>query len=247
MQPKEEVEIKQEPEDDSNPDNFEDFDTKPPAPAPRKEASSFQEKFLEALQAKKLEPQSDDFFEEDKDSPPEKKPKISASRSPTHTKVNRHLLFAKNFPIPQDEMSAHECNQRLVLLYGFGRGRDDARHAVKKVQKEILKLVVRGKKDSPSPGEKVETSKGAKRTKVEFASNVETLRVMEKFEGLTHFDQHIVTAMVARGLLERVDSCIKGMVDLLPPIEQITLAFDMMETALSINQLLDFALQVSVT
>lgn len=258
LQPKDETEIKQEPDDDSMmTDNYNDFDTKPPAPQPKKESLSFQEKFLEALQAKKLEPESEEYFDEENKensrSPLDKKPNMSRNRSPP---VNRHLVYAKNFPIPQDDMSAHECNQRLVLLYGFGRARDEARHSIKKMQKEIYKMVMRGKKDTPSPGGggvvKLEaegggastTTKGSKKVKVEFASNTETLRVMEKFEGLSHFDQHNVTSMVSRGLLERVEGCSKGNVEQLPAIEQITLAFDMMESALSVNQLLDFSLQV---
>ncbi len=37
----------------------------------------------------------------------------------------------------QDEFSAHETNQRMVMLYGFGKTRDDAKHAVKKVCKNM--------------------------------------------------------------------------------------------------------------
>ena len=53
---------------------------------------------------------------------------------------SRHMLYAQHFPIPQDEMSSHECNQRMTVLYGVGKARDEARHIVKKVTKETVKL-----------------------------------------------------------------------------------------------------------
>ena len=48
------------------------------------------------------------------------------------------LLFCS---LLQDEPSSlHDCNQRHVLLYGVGRIRDEARHTIKKMTKEICKL-----------------------------------------------------------------------------------------------------------
>lgn len=46
----------------------------------------------------------------------------------------RHLVFLTHFPIPLDDQgSSHENNQRMVVLYGVGKQREDARHLVKKV------------------------------------------------------------------------------------------------------------------
>lgn len=56
------------------------------------------------------------------------------------TQPSRHLLFTTHFPLPQDESSNHDCNQRHVLLYGVGKVRDEARHSLKKMSKEICKL-----------------------------------------------------------------------------------------------------------
>ena len=51
-------------------------------------------------------------------------------------KIN--VLFCS---VLQDEPSSlHDCNQRHVLLYGVGRIRDEARHTIKKMTKEICKL-----------------------------------------------------------------------------------------------------------
>lgn len=43
----------------------------------------------------------------------------------------------------QEESCSHECNQRLVVLFGVGKQRDDARHAIKKITKDILKVLNR--------------------------------------------------------------------------------------------------------
>lgn len=54
---------------------------------------------------------------------------------------SRHLLYTTHFPLAQDDPFAqHDCNQRHVLLYGVGRVRDEARHAVKRMAKEICRL-----------------------------------------------------------------------------------------------------------
>jgi len=51
-----------------------------------------------------------------------------------HRGPPRHLVFLTHFPIPNDDqLSSHESNQRMVVLYGVGRQRDEARHLVKKV------------------------------------------------------------------------------------------------------------------
>lgn len=62
----------------------------------------------------------------------------SALDSKPSVNNSRHLLYTTHFPLPQDETcSQHDCNQRHVLLYGVGRVRDEARHIVKKMTKEV--------------------------------------------------------------------------------------------------------------
>lgn len=48
------------------------------------------------------------------------------------------LLF-----VSKDESSNHECNQRMILLYGVGKEREEARHQLKKITKDILKILNR--------------------------------------------------------------------------------------------------------
>lgn len=72
------------------------------------------------------------------DSPKEPEPTSGLSNT---SSVNRHFLYTTHFPLSQDDpLSMHDCNQRYILLYGVGRERDEKRHAVKKVSKEICKL-----------------------------------------------------------------------------------------------------------
>lgn len=52
-------------------------------------------------------------------------------------------LFLSLCHFLQEESASHECNQRLVVLYGVGKLRDEARHTIKKITKDILKVLNR--------------------------------------------------------------------------------------------------------
>lgn len=43
-------------------------------------------------------------------------------------------------PFQDDESSSHDCNQRYVLLFGVGKQRDEARHTIRRISKDICKL-----------------------------------------------------------------------------------------------------------
>lgn len=60
--------------------------------------------------------------------------------------------FSMHFSLFQDESSSHECNQRTVLLYGVGKARDEARHQLKKITRDILKIL--NKKSTTETGGK---------------------------------------------------------------------------------------------
>lgn len=59
----------------------------------------------------------------------------------------------------QDESSSHECNQRTILLYGVGKERDEARHQLKKITKDILKIL--NKKGTTESGGKAPQCPGS--------------------------------------------------------------------------------------
>ena len=41
------------------------------------------------------------------------------------SKWSRHWQYLYHLPLPQDETSVHDANQRNVLLYGVGKGKEE--------------------------------------------------------------------------------------------------------------------------
>ncbi|KAF3838659.1 hypothetical protein F7725_010427 [Dissostichus mawsoni] len=150
----------------------------------------------------------------------------------------RHIQYATHFPIPQEESASHECNQRLVVLYGVGKQRDEARHTIKKITKDILKVLNR-KSTAETGGEE---GQKRKRSKPEAFPTAED--IFAKFQHLSHFDQHQVTSQVSRNVLEQINSFALGMSYHLPLVQHIQFIFDLMEYSLNISGLIDFAIQL---
>ncbi|XP_018549665.1 mediator of RNA polymerase II transcription subunit 12 isoform X2 [Lates calcarifer] len=150
----------------------------------------------------------------------------------------RHIQYATHFPIPQEESASHECNQRLVVLYGVGKLRDEARHTIKKITKDILKVLNR-KSTAETGGEE---GQKRKRSKPEAFPTAED--IFSKFQHLSHFDQHQVTSQVSRNVLEQITSFALGMSYHLPLVQHIQFIFDLMEYSLNISGLIDFAIQL---
>uniref|UniRef100_A0A8B9G4Q0 Mediator complex subunit 12L n=1 Tax=Amazona collaria TaxID=241587 RepID=A0A8B9G4Q0_9PSIT len=160
---------------------------------------------------------------------------------PSNYDLLRHLQYATHFPIPLDESSSHECNQRLILLYGVGKERDEARHQLKKITKDILKIL--NKKSTTEMGGKFgDEGQKARKTKQEAFPTLET--VFTKLQQLSYFDQHQVTSQISSNVLEQITSFASGTSYHLPLAHHIQLIFDLMEPALNINGLIDFAIQL---
>lgn len=159
---------------------------------------------------------------------------------PSNYDLLRHLQYATHFPIPLDESSSHECNQRMILLYGVGKERDEAKHQLKKITKDILKIL--NKKSTTEMGVEDEGQK-ARKNKPEAFPTLET--VFTKLQQLSYFDQHQVTSQISSNVLEQITSFASGTSYHLPLAHHIQLIFDLMEPALNINGLIDFAVQVS--
>ncbi|NWU18109.1 MD12L protein, partial [Cephalopterus ornatus] len=158
---------------------------------------------------------------------------------PSNYDLLRHLQYATHFPIPLDDSSSHECNQRMILLYGVGKERDEARHQLKKITKDILKIL--NKKSTTEMGVGDEGQK-ARKTKPEARPTLET--VFTKLQQLSYFDQHQVTSQISSNVLEQITSFASGTSYHLPLAHHIQLIFDLMEPALNINGLIDFAIQL---
>lgn len=61
---------------------------------------------------------------------------FSATHMSSDPPISRHFLYAKHFPLCQDDtVSQHDTNQRYILLFGVGKERDEKKHAVKKMSK----------------------------------------------------------------------------------------------------------------
>ncbi|KAI1305889.1 Mediator of RNA polymerase II transcription subunit 12-like protein [Halotydeus destructor] len=148
----------------------------------------------------------------------------------------RHILYSTHFPITLDETNSHDCNQRHVLLYGVGKARKEAEHAVKKVSKDIMKLF--GKKSSMDISEGGKVKKPA--TKDGF--NFET--ALSRFQALSYFDQNAITTSCAAACVEMLNSVANGTANYLPLIESIAFLFDLMEMALNVHGLIDFVVHM---
>lgn len=162
-------------------------------------------------------------------------PKSSANGEPVNY-ANRHLLYTLHFPLPQDEYFVHECNQRHILLYGVGKAKDEARHMVKKVTKEMQKLFTRKSSMDISDCGKV------KKHIIKEGFNFEN--ALAKFQNLSIFDQQVVTNTCATSVLEMLNGVVNGNANHLPLIESIAFLFDLMEIALNVHGLLEFIVQI---
>lgn len=150
--------------------------------------------------------------------------------------VMRHLQYTTHFPIPQDETTTHECNQRHILLYGVGKARDEARHTVKKITKDILKLFSRKASMDISEGGKVK--KSATKDGFNFEST------LSRFQSLPFFDQNSVTVSCATTCIEMLSGLGMGTANYLPLVESIAFLFDLMEMALNVHGMIEFIIQL---
>ncbi|XP_050541697.1 mediator of RNA polymerase II transcription subunit 12 isoform X2 [Daktulosphaira vitifoliae] len=163
-------------------------------------------------------------------------PSTSTNENMLKGRPSRHLLYATHFPLPLDEeTTSHDCNQRHVLLYGFGKMRDDARHTIKRISKDICKLFSKKFSIDIAEGGKVK-----KHSRNEFNFEATTARV----QNLSYFDQHVVTWQCSLTVLESINAFATGNSNYLPVQEHVAFLFDLMELALNVNTLLDVCIQI---
>uniref|UniRef100_A0A670YDN4 Mediator complex subunit 12L n=1 Tax=Pseudonaja textilis TaxID=8673 RepID=A0A670YDN4_PSETE len=158
---------------------------------------------------------------------------------PSNYHLLRHLQYATHFPIPLDESSSHEYNQRMILLYGVGKEREEARHQLKKITRDILKILNKKSTSEMSGGDE---GQKIRKNRQEAFPTLET--VFTKLQQLSYFDQHQVTSQISNNVLEQITSFASGTSYHLPLAHHIEFIFDLMEPALNINGLIDFAVQL---
>ncbi|KAH8307792.1 hypothetical protein KR018_001089, partial [Drosophila ironensis] len=148
--------------------------------------------------------------------------------------ISRHYVYTKHFPIPQDDPSmssySSESNQRYILLFGVGKERDEKKHAVKKMAKEIGKLFTKKFSIDVAAAGHVK-----KHSRNEFNFEATTAKCQQ----MAYFDQHVVTAQCAANVLEQLNGFALGNNNYLPVQEHVAFLFDLMELALNIYSLLE--------
>ncbi|KAG8580982.1 hypothetical protein GDO81_007506 [Engystomops pustulosus] len=126
----------------------------------------------------------------------------------------------------------------MVLLYGVGRERDEARHQLRKLTKDLLKILnTNGSSESAEDGQRM------RKPKQETFPSLES--TFTRLQHLSYFDQHHVTSQISCNVLEQITSFASGTSYHLPLAHHVQFIFDLMEPALNINGLIDFAVQVT--
>ncbi len=152
------------------------------------------------------------------------------------SKQSRHRLYVMHFPLPQDEAYQHEANQRHILLYGVGRARDEARHVVKKVSKDLTKLF--SKKFC------YDIAEGKASVKKHSKNEISLENLQSRFQALPYFDQHAVTSVTGTSVLEMLSAFAGGRSNYLPTVEHVAFLTELMEVGLNIMGLLETSLQI---
>jgi mediator of RNA polymerase II transcription subunit 12 len=133
-----------------------------------------------------------------------------------------------------------------------GKAREEARHSVKKISKEVCRLfhkklaidVQTEGTGSGSGGTFGGSSKSRKHSsRIEF--NFEL--TMQRFLSLSYFDRHAVASQAVSACLEMISGFTSGSGSssaYLPVLEHLSFLFDLFEVSLSISGLIDLCLQL---
>lgn len=113
--------------------------------------------------------------------------------------------------------------------------RDEAKHTIKKMVKELMKLFNKKTCMDISDGGKIK-----KNAKDGF--NFEA--AVSRFQSLSYFDQHVVTNACAASVIEMLNNFSSGNANYIPLAEYIAYLFELMEIALNIHGLIEFTIQV---
>ncbi|XP_039264438.2 mediator of RNA polymerase II transcription subunit 12-like isoform X1 [Styela clava] len=173
----------------------------------------------------------------------------------------RHVQFLMHFPISfEDDESIHESNQRLMVLYGAGRQRNEVKKAVKKITKYVCKLVQKRSITSPAensfciPSTKVPSVGGSKKSKnrttndlsLSSSSNSQSPdMLLKRFRCLSYFDQHYITTQASKAILTSFSDYVSERSQNLPLMNSITLVLNLMEEALNFGGIVQLAVQIS--
>ncbi|TRY73773.1 hypothetical protein TCAL_00950 [Tigriopus californicus] len=147
----------------------------------------------------------------------------------------RHWQYCYHFPLPSNESSVHDANQRHVLLYGTGKGKDEVSKNVKRLSKDITKLFSKKFSIDVSEGGKVK-----KHTKNESSYK----DVVTSFQSLSYYDQHAVTHQCGQTVVEMIIAFAHTQANYLPVTEYVSFLMDLTGLALNIQEILDWSMQI---
>ncbi len=121
------------------------------------------------------------------------------------------------------------------MLYGVGRGRDEASRNVKKIHKDVTKLF--SKKFS------IDVSDGGK-VKKHNKGDMIFEQVVQRFQNLSFYDQHCVSHICGQTVIEMLSAFANSNANYLPVAEYVSFLFDLTGLALNIQGILEWCLQI---
>lgn len=161
----------------------------------------------------------------------------------------RYMLYVQYFSIFYEDF-VYECNQRIVVLYGVGKARDDVKYVVKKISKEVLKMFSKKNCVDIISGEFGRVKKRKEKDVSDFLLNVsmnfESVfeGIFNKFQKLFFYDQYFVIVQCRNLVLDEIKNFIICNFFYFFLVENVLYLFDLMEYFLNIYGLLDFFVQV---
>ncbi|CAH3150356.1 unnamed protein product [Pocillopora meandrina] len=159
----------------------------------------------------------------------------------TLPKKSQHAQYAQHFPIPAENVTAHESNQRLILLYGVGKARSQAIATTKEVMKALCAMLNDlGKVDDSG----LCTDQGQSNEYLVLKRERDEKRAVlySKFSNLTCFDQYLAVAKCTNILRDQKAKQPKifGLVMPTPTLSQLEFLYDLFELSGDVHGLLDF-------
>jgi mediator of RNA polymerase II transcription subunit 12 len=179
----------------------------------------------------------------------EEEPTVASSAAETDVKVNGGSSAEQTPAVNADsggsgghELS-HESNQRLTVLYGTGKGREDTAKAVRRLQKDVMKLFGKRTSIDVTDGGKMKwMSAGAMGGTRGHADEGRLDDMAGRFRTLSHFDQHRVAHACGTTFLEMLSAFAAGSSSLLPVPEHVSFLLDLAGISVSVRMALDWCL-----
>lgn len=160
-------------------------------------------------------------------------------------KRSQHAQYVQHFPIPSENLTAHENNQRLILLFGVGKGRSQAMGTTKEVTKALCAMLSDLARSDES-GLGVDATQNVENLVLKKERDEKKAALYNKFSSLTCFDQYLTVAKCVNVLRDQKAKQPKmfGLVSPTPTFNQLEFLYDLFELSGDVHGLLDFVTYV---